>query len=86
MEKIDTIVETVLKALEKKKKQNPEPALRKYLTKEEIKHIKSCTLNKGVLNITVDSSVWLYSLHCKKQELLAKMNLKDIRLRLGETR
>ena len=43
----------------------------------------------GILNVSVDSSTWLYYLSLQKKELLKKMRgltdkVKDIRFSLGE--
>ncbi len=66
-----------------------ENALKKTLTKREIGHIKFNYFKRGILNITVDSSSWLYQLSLSKDDLLSKLrknlkDIKDIRLRLGE--
>lgn len=65
-----------------------EDALKKTLTKKEIGHIKFNYFKRGILNITVDSSSWLYQLSLSKDDLLARLrkklkDIKDIRLRLG---
>lgn len=64
--------------------------LKKTLTKKEQKHIKINYFKRGVLNVNVDSSVWLYNLTLRKEDLLAEFNkrstvVKDIRFRLGKT-
>ncbi len=68
-----------------------ERSLKKILTKKEIGHIKFNYFKKGILNIIVDSSSWLYQLSLEKDGLLAKLrknlkNIKDIRFRLGEVK
>jgi len=95
MEAIKDAVYNVMQVLEIKKKKLPanslEALLKKTLTKKELKHIKFNYFKKGVLNINVDSSSWLYHLSLQKQDLLAKFvqksdAIKDIRFRLGEIR
>ncbi|MFA6357453.1 MAG: hypothetical protein WCY09_02135 [Candidatus Omnitrophota bacterium] len=67
----------------------PEQWLKKALTKKELGHIKVKYFHKGILGLSVDSSVWLYALGLKKEELLLKLQkenpeLKNINLRIGE--
>ncbi len=55
----------------------------------KILNIKVKYFSKGVLGLSVDSSVWLYILSLKKEELLGKLKkespgLKNINLRIGE--
>ncbi|MCX5696598.1 MAG: DciA family protein [Candidatus Omnitrophica bacterium] len=71
------------------KHENPQEWLKKILTKKELKHIKIDYFHQGVLGLSVDSSVWLYTLGIKKVELLEKLKneapkIKDIHLRIGE--
>ena len=67
----------------------PQQWLKKALTKKELGHIRIKYFNKGVLGLDVDSSVWLYILSLKKEELLKILQkdipeLKNIILRIGE--
>ncbi len=67
----------------------PEQWLKKALTKKELQHIKVKYFSKGVLSLNVDSSVWLYILSLKKEELLKILQkeapaVKNINLRIGE--
>ncbi len=69
---------------------NFENLLNKLLTKKEIRHIKFNCFKKGILEIKVDSSNWLYYFNLKKNELLISirkeiMDIKDIRFYLGDT-
>ena len=95
MEKIKDTLQSVMQDLVKKKKggpgEDPESWLRKVLTKRELGHIKLQYFRKGILGILVDSSVWLYSLNLKKEDLLRKLKkcsgqIQEIRLSLGEIR
>ena len=95
MEAIRNTVEIVMHTLKAGKgvatKIKIEDVLKKNLTKKEIRHIKFNYFKKGVLNIAVDSSGWLYQLSLKKDVLLAGLrrdlkDIKDIRFRLGQTR
>ncbi|MCM8763302.1 MAG: DUF721 domain-containing protein [Candidatus Omnitrophica bacterium] len=84
MEHIKKTLDKIIQDLKVKKKKHPESQLRKYLTKEELRHIKFCHLRQRVMTLNVDSSVWLYLLNFKKKELVEKLGLKDIRMRIGE--
>lgn len=93
MERIKDTLQKVMRGIEAKKKglpaDSPEALLKKFLTKKELKHIKFHYFKKGVLNLSVDSSSWLYQLSLQKRDLLAKLTqksgaIKDIRFRLGE--
>ena len=68
---------------------SPEQWLKKALTTKELQHIKVKYFNRGVLGLSVDSSVWLYALSLKKEELLVKLRkenptIKNINFRIGE--
>lgn len=84
MEKIGATIDKVISRLKQIKKENPQDRLKKYLTKEEFRHIKLTNVYRGIMTINVDSSARLYALSLKKQELIDKLGSKDIRLRLGE--
>lgn len=93
MQAIKDTVWEVMRALKTKKTKepnnNPEALLKKTLTKKELRHIKFNYFKRGLLCLNVDSSVWLYQLSLKKENLLVKLGktmpgIKDIRLRLGE--
>lgn len=90
----DTIAGLLAEWKEKKEKtkaSDPEAWLKKALTKKELGHIKFNTFKNGILNLSVDSSVWLYAVSLKKEELLKKLNavadknqkVKDIRFFIG---
>lgn len=92
MEQIKDTVEQFLKSLkaknEKNAKDDPERALKKILSRKELKHMQFNYFKKGVLGIKVDSSTWLYYLNLQKQQLLRDISrespiIKDIRFRLG---
>ncbi|MFA4990050.1 MAG: DciA family protein [Candidatus Omnitrophota bacterium] len=95
MEKIKDTLQSVMQDLVQKKQgglsEDPESWLRKVLTKKELGHIKLQYFRKGILGILVDSSVWLYSLNLKKEDLLRTLKkcsgqIQEIRLSLGEIR
>lgn len=95
MEAIKNTVMNVMESLVFKKTgepgDGPEGWLKKALTKRQLEHIKINYFKKGVLNINIDSSGWLYSLTLQKEEILAKLNkisssVKDIRFRIGEVK
>jgi len=93
METVKGIVKNVMQSLEVKKKtppkDDPGALLKKALTKQDLKHVKSGYFRAGVLDIEVDSSAWLYHLNLKKAEILNKLRqkasavIKDIRFRIG---
>lgn len=93
MERIKDTLESVIRELSAQKKipdsQGPEAWLRKALTKKERGHIKFHYFRKGILGLSVDSSVWLYSLNLKKAGLLNKLKecsaeVKEIRFNIGD--
>jgi len=93
MEKISETIQSVFKELVNKKVAdggvNPEGWLKKVLTKKELGHIKLHYFRKGILGLSVDSSVWMYSLNLKKDSLLKKLKecsqeIKEIRFSIGE--
>ncbi|MDD2679426.1 MAG: DciA family protein [Candidatus Omnitrophica bacterium] len=93
MERIKDTLQSVMQDLINKRggENNEEPGawLRKSLTKKELGHIKFQYFRKGILGITVDSSVWLYSLNLKKEDLLRKLKkcsgqVKEVRFSIGE--
>ncbi|MDD5661581.1 MAG: DciA family protein [Candidatus Omnitrophica bacterium] len=95
MEKIKDTLQSVMQDLVGQKGrapgEDPEGWLRKVLTKRELGHIKLQYFRKGILGILVDSSVWLYSLNLKKEDLLRKLKkcsgqIQEIRLTIGEIR
>jgi len=95
MEKIKDTLQSVMQDLVNKKSalpgDDPDSWLRKVLTKRELGHIKFQYFRKGILGILVDSSVWLYSLNLKKEDLLRKLKkcsgqIQEIRLSIGEVK
>jgi len=95
MEVIKDTVMSVMERMASKKTgaADDDPALwlKKALTKKELGHIKFNYFKKGVLNLNVDSSSWLYNFNLHKEELLDKLRklskgIKDIRFRIGEVK
>lgn len=93
VEAIKDTVFSVMQGLAEKKtgSADDDPALwlKKVLTKKELGHIKFNYFKKGVLNLNVDSSSWLYNFNLQKEQLLDKLSkhskgIKDIRFRIGE--
>ena len=93
MERIKDTLQSVMQDLVSKKgganNEDPGVWLRKALTKRELGHIKFQYFRKGILGIMVDSSVWLYSLNLKKEDLLHKLKkcsgqIQEIRFSIGE--
>lgn len=95
MEVIKDTIKNVIEGLKERQKgldkNDPGVLLKKILTKKESGHIKCNYFNKGVLDVSVDSSVVLYQLSLQKEGLLAKLNnksevVKNIRFHLGDVR
>ncbi len=95
MEAIKDTIKNVMRGLKAKKigpaADSPEALLKKFLTKKELTHIKFNYFKRGIVNISVDSSSWLYQLNLQKEALLGKFArqtkaIKDIRFRLGEVK
>lgn len=95
MEEIKDTIKTVIEMLELRRRQSLreglETLLKKAFSKKEREHIKFNYLKRGILNINVDSSAWLYQLNLQKDTLLTKLHressvIKDIRFKLGEIR
>ncbi len=93
MEAIKNTIDVVMQALKVGKAVSAEvkieDALKKTLTKKELKHIKLNYFKKGILGIRVDSSSWLYQLSLEKESLLNGLRkdlteIKDIRFSMGE--
>jgi len=67
-----------------------ERALKKTLTKKELRHIKFNYFCGGILNLNVDSSAWLYHFNLHKQGFLLRLRqagapeVKDVRFYIGE--
>lgn len=93
MEPIKDTIETLIKDLQDKRQKpsgdSPAGLLKKAFSHKELKHLQFSTIKKGILNIKVDSSAWLYYLNLKKKSLLAKFaekssQIKDIRFSIGD--
>jgi hypothetical protein len=96
VETIKNTLENVMRSWEKKIghlsiQDNPESALKKFLTRKELGHIKFRYFRKGIFSFDVDSSSWLYYFNLKKDELLTRLQkessaIKGIRFYIGELR
>jgi predicted nucleic acid-binding Zn ribbon protein len=87
MEHIKQTLQGVIQKLEKKQNAQAKGTFglfSKNLAVKERRHAKCNSLRDGVLIVEVDSSAWLYQLSLKKDVLLKKLGLKDIRFRIGE--
>jgi hypothetical protein len=93
MEPIKDTVRTLMKDLKDKRKRpacdSPAGLLKKVFSNKELKHLRFFSFKKGILNIKVDSSAWLYYLNLKKKLLLEKLSekskgVKDIRFSIGD--
>jgi hypothetical protein len=48
--------------------------LERVLTKQERRHIRHYSLSNSRVLLAVDSSIWLYTLNLKKEQLLRNLN------------
>ena len=92
MEAIKDTIESVIRALEQKKRSDGagdfEKILKKLLTKKENAHIKFNYFKGGIVHVNVDSSAWLYQVSLRKEELLEVLRknfagVKEIHFKLG---
>lgn len=87
---MQNIKDTICAVIKELKSRQPEEAtkafdlFRKNLKPKERRHTKCVSLRQGMLTVNVDSSAWLYELSQKKEDLLHKLGIKDIRFRIGE--
>jgi len=95
MEAIKDTIQSVISDLSVRKSAVPEDELarflKKILTKKEIRHIKVGYFKRGILNVAVDSSAWLYYFSLHKEEILKQLRdrfktVKDIRFYIGEVK
>lgn len=95
MEAIKDTIKSVIGSLSAKRSAAPEDELagflKKILTKKEIRHIKVGYFKRGVLNIAVDSSTWLYYFSLHKEEILKQLRssvatVKELRFYIGEVK
>jgi hypothetical protein len=89
MEHIRQTLPGVIKAIEQKHRSEAGEIFRLFqasLSRTERKHAKCVALHSGVLTVNVDSSVWLYQLSLKKEDLFKKSGIKNIRFRIGEVK
>lgn len=91
-ESLKQILPKVFEDLEKKKLlQNLEELWGLTIDSRAFQHTKIANFKKGILTINVNSSMWIYELTLKKDEILKGLrrkkffkDLKDIRFRIGE--
>ena len=89
MEHISQTLKGVIKGIGEKQSSSVNEVFRLFkasLASRERRHVKCSVLKNGVLTVNVDSSVWLYQLSFKKEDLLKKIGIKDIRFRIGEVK
>lgn len=86
MERVSVTLTSLVNKYKTLAKDSPERKLKKHLTKNEFQHIKFCYIKRRVMTINVDSSVWLYALSLRKQDLSKKLGVQDIVFRLGDIR
>lgn len=87
MQTIRETVQGVIKDLKQRRSDNQQSLFRLFkrnLTRQERLHIKCVSLRGGIITVNVDSSAWLYQLSQKKDALVGKLEIKDIRLRIGD--
>jgi hypothetical protein len=78
MEHIRVTTEKLIKDWQSKRDVRQErdiwDGLKKNLTKQEQKHIKHYSLRNSRVILSIDSSVWLYTINLKKEQLLKGLN------------
>jgi len=87
MEHISQTLKDVIKDIEGKQFSPTNDVFRlfkKNLASRERRHAQCSALRNGILTVNVDSSVWLYQLNLKKEGLLKKLGIKDIRFKIGD--
>jgi|YelNatPaOPRAMG01_1025707.scaffolds.fasta_scaffold05957_2 hypothetical protein len=87
MEKLAETLKELWKDIQQKETKNKAfllNRLNKILTKNESKHIKYISLSKDTLKLGVDSSCWLYHFYQKKDEILEKLKIKDLKFYIAE--
>jgi hypothetical protein len=85
MESLSNTLEGLLKDLkqrDKKTRLNILMKLNKVLTKKEFQHIKYISFYRDTLKLGVDSSCWLYQLNQKKEKILDKLKLQEVKFYL----
>ncbi|MBP7216152.1 MAG: hypothetical protein KBA46_02585 [Candidatus Omnitrophica bacterium] len=94
MEALKQTIEAVIRTLEtrhsREGQRSPEEILKKILTKSEFGHIRISYSTADTVYLYIDSSSVLYHLNLRKASILQKVralnpDIKDIRLRLGDT-
>jgi len=94
MDNIGDIVKSVIGNIADKKAAavvNIEEVWNIVLDVKELEHTQLVGINNGVLSVYVDSSVWLYHLKVKKNNILQKVRkripeIQDIRFKIGKLR
>ena len=91
---IGQIVKDVFAEMESKKNISKEEAEARWIElvgEAGAKHTKPVTLRKGVLNVLVDSSVWMQEVNMRKRgllkglkRLLGKDRISEIKFMIGE--
>ena len=93
MEQIKDTIKIVFEQLDQQRKgsfiDGQAEILKKVLAKKALKHVKLFNFRKGILNIKVDSSSWLYYLSLQKEDIMQKLRtngvtVDDVRFSLGE--
>ena len=86
MDNLSNTLKVVLKEIKQKNEKNQldiRTKLNKILTKKESQHIKYISFYKDTLRLGIDSSVWLYCLNQKKEIIIKKLKIKDLKLHLA---
>jgi predicted nucleic acid-binding Zn ribbon protein len=94
MELIKSILDKVLKDIEKKQAQLPDDSLdglwEKCAGKKALKHTRLSFFKNGKVYINVENTGWLYELNLHREDILKKLKtksknkIKDIKLKVGD--
>jgi len=94
MEQIKSIIDDVLKKIQKNQEQGLEEDIEKIWIKsvqqKTAKHTKTCFFKKGKLYVNAEDSAWLYELKTNKEEILKKLQkfsknkIKDAIFKVGD--
>ena len=94
MDNIESIVKNVIGNIADKREVvcvNIDEVWQDVLNDKELSHTQMVGMNSGIISVYVDSSVWLYHMKVKKNDILQKIKnripeIRDIRFKIGKLR
>ena len=94
MDNIESIVKNVIGNIADKREVvcvNIDEVWQEVLNDKELSHTQMVGMNSGIISVYVDSSVWLYHMKVKKNDILQKIKdripeIRDIRFKIGKVR